>query len=60
MINQKNKKEIDQKIKAIKTDGIVGNELLELFEQLLDDAVALGATDIHIEPGKRLPRYDFE
>lgn len=53
LINQKNKKEIDQKIKAIKTDGIEGNELLELLEQLLNDAIALGATDIHIEPGEK-------
>lgn len=59
LINQKNKKEIDQKIKAIKTDGIVGNELLELFEQLLDDAVALGATDIHIEPGEKATAVRF-
>jgi len=59
LINQRNRKDIDQKIKAIKTDGIVGNELLELLDQLLDDAIALRATDIHIEPGEKICAVRF-
>ena len=52
--NRKKRKEIDKKIRLIKEAGLAGGSLKELMDQLLDDAVIQGATDIHIEPEEKI------
>ncbi len=57
--NQKIRKEIDKRISLIKETGIVGDELKELLDELLDDAIVHNATDIHIEPGEKISTIRF-
>lgn len=56
---QKKVKEIEKRISQIKETGIVGNELKELLDELLDDAIIQGATDIHIEPEEKISTIRF-
>lgn len=53
LLNQKKIKEIDKKISLIKKTGIIGNELKEVVDSLLDEAIIRSATDIHIEPQEK-------
>ncbi|TRZ49842.1 type II/IV secretion system protein [bacterium] len=55
----KKRKEIDKKISLIKETGIVGDELKELLDELLDDAIIHNATDIHIEPEEKISTIRF-
>ncbi len=57
--NQKTKKEIDKNISLIKEKGIMGSELKELLDELLNDAIIQNATDIHIEPGEKISTIRF-
>jgi len=59
LINQKKRKEINKKISLIKERGIIGNELKDLMDELLDDAVIQNATDIHIEPQEKISTIRF-
>lgn len=52
-LNQKKIKEIDKKIILIKNAGIIGNELKDVVDGLLDEAIIRNATDIHIEPQEK-------
>jgi len=56
---QKKIREIERKISRIKETGIVGNELKELLDELLDDAIIQNATDIHIEPEEKVSAVRF-
>ena len=56
---QKKIKEIEKRISQIKEAGIVGNELKELLDELLDDAIIQNATDIHIEPEEKISTIRF-
>jgi type II secretory ATPase GspE/PulE/Tfp pilus assembly ATPase PilB-like protein len=56
---QKKIKEIEKRISQIKETGIVGNELKELLDELLDDAIIQNATDIHIEPEEKISTIRF-
>jgi len=47
--SQKNK-EIDSIINIIKEKGLTGDELKELLDRIIDEAIIQKATDIHIEP----------
>ncbi|MGD0336322.1 MAG: ATPase, T2SS/T4P/T4SS family [Candidatus Omnitrophota bacterium] len=57
--NQKIRKEIDKKINLIKEKGFVGDELKELLDELLNDAIIHNATDIHIEPEEKISTIRF-
>lgn len=57
--NQKKREEIGKKIRLIKEEGLVGNALKDLMDQLLDDAIIHGATDIHIEPEEKISTIRF-
>ena len=57
--NQKIRKEIDKKISMIKEKGLVGDELKELLDELLNDAIIHNATDIHIEPEEKISTIRF-
>jgi len=57
--NQKKRKEIDKKIRLIREEGLVGNALKELMDELLDDAIIQNATDIHIEPEGKISTIRF-
>ncbi len=57
--NRKKRKEIEKKISLIKEEGFSGNELQELADQLLDDAIIQNATDIHIEPEEKISTVRF-
>jgi type II secretory ATPase GspE/PulE/Tfp pilus assembly ATPase PilB-like protein len=57
--NQKIRKEIDKRISLIKETGIVGDELKELLDELLNDAIVHNATDIHIEPEEKISTIRF-
>lgn len=60
LLKKQNKiKEIEKRISQIKETGIVGNELKELLDELLDDAIIHNATDIHIEPGEKISTIRF-
>lgn len=59
LINQKNREEIEKKIARISSEGLAGDELKELVKQLLDDAIAQNATDIHIEATERISTVRF-
>jgi type II secretory ATPase GspE/PulE/Tfp pilus assembly ATPase PilB-like protein len=60
LLKKQNKiKEIEKRINQIKETGIVGNELKELLDELLDDAIIQNATDIHIEPGEKISTIRF-
>jgi len=52
--SRKKRKEIDKKIGLIKESGLQGGALKELMDQVLDDAIIQGATDIHIEPEEKI------
>lgn len=56
---QKKLKEIEKRISQIKETGIVSNELKELLDELLDDAIIQNATDIHIEPEEKISTIRF-
>ena len=43
-------KEIERIINLIKEKGLLGDELKELLDRLIDEAIIQNATDIHIEP----------
>jgi type II secretory ATPase GspE/PulE/Tfp pilus assembly ATPase PilB-like protein len=51
--NKKKREEIDRKISMLKETGVVGDELKELLDELLNDAIIHNATDIHIEPEEK-------
>ena len=51
--NKKIKQEIDRKINLLKEKGVVGDELKELLDELLNDAIIHNATDIHVEPEEK-------
>jgi len=57
--NTKIKKEIDRKISLLKERGVVGDELKELLNELLNDAIIHNATDIHIEPEEKVSTIRF-
>ena len=57
--NKKIKQEIDKKINLLKERGIVGDELKELLDELLNDAIIHNATDIHIEPEEKISTIRF-
>ncbi len=42
---------VDVDKEAHKKKAIIGNEVIKLFDQILLDALDMGASDIHIEPG---------
>jgi len=56
---QKKIREIERKIFRIKETGIVGGELKELLDELIDDAIIQNATDIHIEPETKVSAIRF-
>ena len=56
---QKKIKETEKRITQIKETGIVGNELKELLDELLDEAIIRNATDIHIEPEEKISTVRF-
>ncbi len=56
---QKKIKETEKRISQIKESGVVGNELKELLDELLDEAIIRNATDIHIEPEERISTVRF-
>lgn len=57
--NKKIKQEIDKKINLLKEKGVVGDELKELLDELLNDAIIHNATDIHIEPEEKISTIRF-
>ncbi len=57
--NKKIKQEIDRKISALKERGVVGDELKELLNEFLNDAIIHNATDIHIEPEEKVSTIRF-
>lgn len=57
--NNKIIKEIDKRINLIKETGVVGDELKELLDELLNDAIIHNATDIHIEPEEKISTIRF-
>ena len=57
--NKKIKQEIDRKINLLKERGVVGDELKELLDELLNDAIIHNATDIHIEPEEKISTIRF-
>lgn len=59
LTNQKRRKEIDKKINLIKEEGLVGDELKMLLDELIDDAIIQNATDIHIEPQEKISTIRF-
>ena len=50
LATKEKRKVIDKKINLIKEEGLVGDELKTLLDELIDDAIIQTATDIHIEP----------
>jgi type II secretory ATPase GspE/PulE/Tfp pilus assembly ATPase PilB-like protein len=56
---QKKIKEIEKRIFQIKETGISGNELKELLDELLEEAIIRNATDIHIEPEEKISTIRF-
>ena len=59
LINENKIKEIKDKIEQIKKEGLVGGNLKELLDLLLDSAINQQATDIHIEPEDRISAIRF-
>ena len=59
LINEKKIKEIKDKITQIKNEGLVGGNLKELLDLLLDSAIIEQATDIHIEPEEKISAIRF-
>jgi len=57
--NQKIREEIDKKISLIKEKGLVGDELKDLLDDLINDAIVHNATDIHIEPEEKISTIRF-
>jgi len=57
--NKKIKQEIDKRINLLKERGVVGDELKELLDELLNDAIIHNATDIHIEPEEKISTIRF-
>ncbi|QAT16688.1 type IV fimbrial assembly, ATPase PilB [Candidatus Velamenicoccus archaeovorus] len=57
--NRKKAAEIEKKIGLIKEQGLIGNELKELADALLDEAIIQGASDIHIEPEEKISTVRF-
>ena len=57
--NKKKREEIDRKISMLKETGVVGDELKELLDELLNDAIIHNATDIHIEPEEKISTIRF-
>ena len=56
---QEKREEIDRKISLIKEKGLIGDELKELLNDLIDDAILHNATDIHIEPEEKISTIRF-
>ena len=52
-------KEIDRIINLIKEKGLTGDELKELLDRLIDEAIIQNATDIHIEPQGKVSTIRF-
>ena len=52
-------KEIDSIINIIKEKGLTGDELKELLDRLIDEAIIQNATDIHIEPQEKVSTIRF-
>ena len=59
LANQKKLKEINDRISQIKREGLVGGNLKELLDLLLDSAIIQQATDIHIEPEEKICAIRF-
>jgi type IV pilus assembly protein PilB len=59
LANRQKGEEIEKKISLIKEKGMVGNELKELADRLLDEAIVQGASDIHIEPEEKISTVRF-
>ncbi len=57
--NKQIEKEIDRRIDTLKERGVVGDELKELLDELLNDAIVHNATDIHIEPEEKTSTIRF-
>jgi len=57
--NEKKGEEIDRRISMLKDTGVVGDELKELLNDLIDDAIVHNATDIHIEPEEKISNIRF-
>ncbi len=57
--NKKIKQEIDKRINLLKERGVVNDELKELLDELLNDAIIHNATDIHIEPEEKISTIRF-
>jgi len=57
--NRKTAAEIEEKIGLIKEQGLTGNELKELADALLNEAIIQGASDIHIEPEEKISTVRF-
>ena len=52
-------KEIDSIINIIKEKGLTGDEIKELLDRLIDEAIIQNATDIHIEPQEKVSTIRF-
>ena len=52
-------KEIDSIIDIIKEKGLTGDELKELLDRFIDEAIIQNATDIHIEPQGKVSTIRF-
>ena len=59
LANREKRKEIDKKISLIKEEGLIGDELKDLLDNLIDDAIIQNATDIHIEPQEKISTIRF-
>jgi len=57
--NKKKREEIDRRISILKETGVIGDELKELLDELLNDAIIHNATDIHIEPDEKISTIRF-
>ena len=57
--NEKKGEEIDRRISMLKDTGVIGDELKELLNDLIDDAIVHNATDIHIEPEEKISNIRF-
>lgn len=59
LANRQKGREIEKSISLIRERGMAGNELKELADRLLDEAIIQGASDIHIEPEENISTVRF-
>ena len=52
-------KEVDHKTNLIKEKGLAGDELKDLLEDLIDEAIMRSVTDIHIESQEKISAIRF-